>query len=240
MPVLVSAYNAVKQTLTGMVRLFYPSLCAACGKDLIGTDRLICIECLTGLPLTGFYHHRQNPVEKIFRGRLPLAYACAYLYFTKNSRVQNLLHELKYKGNKEVGVYFGRQMGMAFQKTENYNQIEALIPLPLFYSREKQRGYNQAKVICEGIAEVMNIPVLDQAVRRINATQTQTQKNRTQRWDNIQGKFDLRYPELIQGKKLLLVDDVVTTGASLEACGQELIKSPGTLLSIATLAYTSL
>lgn len=230
----------IKQALAGMIRLLYPSLCAGCGNDLAGTEQLICIRCINKLPVTDFYRHANNPVEKVFWGRLPLAGASAYLYFTKDSLVQNLLHEFKYKSNKEIGVYFGRRMGELFQQSEPYNHIDALIPLPLYYTKEKKRGYNQAAVICDGIAEVMRLPVIQRAVRRIAATETQTHKNRTERWTNIAGKFELLDQELVEGRHILLVDDVITTGATIEACGKELIKAPGLLLSIATLAYTSL
>ncbi len=192
------------------------------------------------LPVTNFHLHRDNPVEKIFMGRLAVEHASAYAYFNKQSVMQNLLHQLKYKGKKEIGLYFGRRMGEAFGSTERYSEIDALVPLPLFFKRERKRGYNQAAMICEGMAEIMGLPVLNTVIVRKRNTETQTHKNRAERWENIEGQFELIDKEKVEGKHVLLVDDVLTTGATLEACGSELLKAWGLKLSIATLAYTSL
>lgn len=184
--------------------------------------------------------HAGNPVEKIFWGRLPLASASSYTYFTKQSVMQRLLHELKYKGRKEIGLYFGRRMGELYRLSSRYNDIDALVPLPLFFKREKKRGYNQASVICEGMSETMGIPVLRDIVIRKKKTSTQTRMNRAERWANIDGKFEVINESRAAGKHLLLVDDVLTTGATLEACGLELLKIKNIRLSVATLAYTLL
>ncbi|MBC7829813.1 MAG: ComF family protein [Chitinophagaceae bacterium] len=219
--------------------LFFPRLCVGCGNDLFGKEKILCLSCIDKFPVTNFHFHANNPVEKIFWGRLPLAGACSYLYFTKNSLLQHLLHAFKYKGNKEIGYYFGRCMGESFIQSNRFKHIDALIPLPLHPKKEKRRGYNQAAVLCDGIAEIMQIPVLKNAVVRPTSTQTQTHKNRIDRWQNIEGKFLLAQSDKITNKHVLLVDDVITTGATLEACGHELLKSEGVRLSIATLAYTS-
>ena len=153
--------------------------------------------------------------------------------------MQHLMHELKYKGNKELGFQMGRLIGNDLQQTHRFRYVDALIPLPLFPSKEKRRGYNQATVLCEGIAEVMNVEVLKDVVVRTKHTETQTKKGRMERWQNMEGKFELLNPQKIQGKYLLLVDDVVTTGATLEACGREIIAASDTKLSIATLCYAS-
>ena len=223
----------------GLLHLIYPDLCAGCGTDLVGTKELICLECMESLPLTNFHLYQNNPVEKIFAGRLPVRAASAYVYFTKQSAMQHILHQIKYKNNKELGYYFGRKMGMALRQSAFYDDVNALVPLPLYFKREKRRGYNQAKLICEGMAEVMSIPVMDQVVQRKSASETQTSKNRKERWENINGKFLLTGAEAIAQKYILLVDDVVTTGATLEACGIELLKAPHLDLGIVTLAYTS-
>jgi ComF family protein len=181
-----------------------------------------------------------NPVEKIFWGRLRLMTATSHVYFTKQSVIQNLLHQFKYRGNKEIGLYFGRLMGEALRSSIRYNDLEALIPLPLFYKKEKKRGYNQAAVICDGMSEAMNIPVLKDVIIRRKSTETQTHRSRRERWDNIEGKFELKRDCMIMDKHVMLVDDVITTGATLEACGCELLKAKDVRLSIATLAYTSL
>ena len=152
--------------------------------------------------------------------------------------MQHLMHQLKYKGNKELGKQLGRLMGYDLQKTGRFNTVNYLVPLPLFPSKEKRRGYNQATILCEGIAEVMDVEILRDVITRTQFTETQTRKGRIERWQNMEGKFDLVKPEKIQGKNILLVDDVITTGATLEACGQELLQA-SPKLSIATLCYAS-
>lgn len=183
--------------------------------------------------------HANNPVEKIFWGRIPVVAAASYLYFTKGSILQQLLHQLKYKGNKEVGYFLGRQMGTAFIQSNRFSQIDALIALPLYPSKERKRGYNQAAVLCEGFSAVTRIPFLNNMVVRTVSTETQTHKNRIERWQNMETRFELKSASALCNKRLLLIDDVVTTGATLEACGHELLKAGGAQLNIATLAYTS-
>ncbi|MEO8583950.1 MAG: phosphoribosyltransferase family protein, partial [Flavitalea sp.] len=232
---MYSRDNIIEQGLRGVLHLLYPDLCAGCGSEEVLRNQLICLDCIANLPLTGFFNHSTNPVEKLFRGRINIESAAAYVYFTKQSSMQHLLHQLKYKGNKEVGLYFGRKMGAAMKSGTIYNDIEALLPLPLYYQREKRRGYNQAAIICEGIAEVTGAQVLYDVVERKVKTETQTQKNRNERWQNIEGKFSLRNKAQVMGKHVMLVDDVLTTGATLEACGAELLKTENLRLSISTL-----
>ncbi len=208
-----------------------------CGTDVLGTNSVLCIKCINQLPVTNFHLHYENQVEKIFRGRLPIIQATSFCYFSKDSLVQRLLHQLKYKGNKDVGYFSGRMMGTTLRQSERYDDVDALIPLPLFASREKKRGYNQAAVLCEGISETTGIPVLKNIVYRVTSTETQTNKSRIERWLNMEGRFELRDPAAVKNKHVLLVDDVLTTGATLEACGHELLKGENTKISISTLAY---
>jgi ComF family protein len=190
------------------------------------------------MPLTGFEFFPANPIEKIFWGRTEIQAAYAHLYFTGGSAVQHSLHLLKYKGRKEIGIYFGQQIGKRLNQSRRFIGCEIIIPLPLFADREKKRGYNQAALIAEGISQQLEIPVLRDAVSRIKKTETQTHKSRIQRWKNMESTFNIMKPEKIYGKHVLLVDDVVTTGASLEACAQVLLTTPGLRLSIACLAHT--
>ena len=223
-----------------IVHLLYPEICAACGSDLLSGNNMICSECLNNIPYTGFYLHRENPVEKIFRGRLPVITASAHTYFTKDSVVQNILHSLKYGGKKEIGINMGRMIGRALKLCEWNKDLSGLIPLPLHTNRQKKRGYNQAEMICNGIGLEMNLPVLSDVIERRKNTATQTRKSRAERWNNIESKFALKNDPGMMNKHVLLVDDVITTGATLEACGSELLKIPGLRLSIAAFAYTSL
>lgn len=229
----------LQEPLRSLTNLFFPRLCTGCGNDLFGKEEVLCLACIDKLPVTNFHLHSNNPVEKIFWGRLPLVNASSYLYFTKDSLLQQLLHAFKYKGAKEIGLYFGRCMGKSLLQSNRFHHIDGLIPLPLHPKKERKRGYNQATVLCEGISEIIQVPVLRNSILRPSATQTQTHKNRIHRWENIEGKFLLSDSDSISNKHILLIDDVVTTGATLESCGQELLATEGLRLSIATLAYTS-
>jgi ComF family protein len=149
------------------------------------------------------------------------------------------MHRFKYKGDKDLGLFLGRLIGYQLNKTNRFLQIDALIPLPLFPSKERKRGYNQATLLCEGISEILQKPVLQNVVIRTMHTESQTKKTRLERWQNMEGRFQLINEERIRGKHVLLVDDVITTGATLEACGHELLKATDVQLSIATLCFSS-
>ena len=226
---------SLKEIRESFFHVVFPHVCDGCGSDLLNVESRLCIRCVASLPETNFEMHPNNPVEKDFWGRIPIINASAHLYFTKESLVQHLMHQLKYKGNKELGLQFGRLMGNALRSADRFKGIDALIPLPLFPSKEKKRGYNQAAVLCDDIAEILKIPVLNNVITRPHHTETQTKKGRIERWRNIEGKFQLIDPSKIQNKHVLLVDDVITTGATLEACGNELLKTVNVKLSIATL-----
>jgi ComF family protein len=196
------------------------------------------MQCVAAMPETNFEIHPNNPVEKKFWGRLQLVGAAAQYYFTKESLIQHLMHQFKYKNNKDLGFQLGRMMGESLKRSGRFD-VDALIPLPLFPAKEKRRGYNQATILCEGMAEHINAPVLNDVIIRPQYTETQTKKGRIERWLNMEGKFILKDPALICNKHILLVDDVVTTGATLEACGTELLKAENIRLSVATLCYAS-
>jgi ComF family protein len=229
----------VKEIKNSFLHLLFPHVCSACGNDIINEENMLCMRCISELPETNFHMHSNNPVEKIFWGRLPLVSATAQYYFSKESRMQHLMHQFKYKGSKDLGKQLGYLMGNDLSQSNRFKNIEAVIPLPLFAAKEKKRGYNQATVLCEGIAEIMKIEVLTDVIIRTQHTETQTKKGRIERWANIEGKFELIKPDKARNKNILLVDDVITTGATLEACGQELIKADNVRLSVATLCFAS-
>lgn len=228
-----------RKLLNDFAHLFYPHTCAGCGSDLLEQDQSICLHCYSILPETGFFGLAGNPIEKIFYGRLPVKKAAAGYYFSKSSVLQRLTHQLKYSGNREVGRQLGRWMGLQLQNSGRFTDVDALVPLPLFPEKEKKRGYNQATLLCEGISDVCKLPILNDAVRRKRYTDTQTKKGRTERLKNVEGSFELSDPHLIRQKHVLLVDDVITTGATLEACGFAITQAQNTELSIATLAWSS-
>jgi len=230
--------NLTSEIAGGLLHLFFPEVCAGCGGNLPKREQLICVKCQHSLPTTGFEKYANNPIEKIFWGRTTLSTASAHFYFSKHSPLQHILHQLKYSGKKAIGEYFGKSMGRAIGETERFGKIDALVPLPLFASRQKERGFNQAAALCSGIADVLELPVLEHTITRTSPTETQTHKSRIGRWQNMEGKFKLQRENELEHKHALLVDDVITTGATLDACAQELLKVKGISLSIATLAYT--
>lgn len=222
-----------------ILHFLFPHVCEGCGTDVLEPEHFLCLKCLAALPKTDFQFYPGNPVEKIFWGRLPVASATAFCYFTKGSMMQHLMHQLKYKGNKDMGIYLGKLMGHALAVSNRFRYVDALVPLPLFPGKEKKRGYNQATVLCEGAAEVLAKPVLKDVVIRTTHTESQTKRNRVERWQNMEGRFEVTKPEKIHGRHLLLVDDVVTTGATLEACGAALLEAENVQLSLATLCISS-
>ena len=228
----------LREIKESLLHLVFPHVCEGCGTDNVQADHLLCLRCLSSLPSTNFHLHSNNPIEKIFWGRIPVTSATAQYYFTKESIVQHLMHQLKYKGNKEVGFYLGRLMGLAMAESNRFSFIDALLPLPLHPSKEHKRGYNQATVLCEGISDVLGKPVLKNVVVRPEHTETQTRKSRLERWQNMEGKFELADASAIESKHVLLIDDVITTGATLEACGREILKAEYVQLSIATLCFS--
>jgi ComF family protein len=227
--------NALKNILTDLRHIFYPHICSGCGTDILGEDNLLCAKCFVSLPVTGYAQHPGNPIEQIFWGRLPVVAAHSEFYFTKETMIQQLVHQLKYKSNKQIGVYLGELMANTLIKSNRFNDIDGLIPLPLFPGKERKRGYNQAAIICEGMSAVMKVPVYTTVLIRQLFTETQTKKHRTERWENVAESFAVKNEALVKGRHLLLVDDVITTGATLEASGSRLLKIPGVQLSIAAL-----
>ena len=226
-----------QQVMSGFAHLFYPQLCAGCGGEIQNENKILCVRCLHMLPVTSYHLHAGNPVEKIFWGRIPVHAAASHAYFTKNSVIQVLLHALKYRSKKEIGIFFGERIGTEFLNSHRFAQIDAIVPVPLHPHKKRKRGYNQAEIIGEGIKNILQIPILTDILYRSGSTDTQTNKNRVQRWDNISGKFRITNTERIAGLHLLLVDDVVTTGATLEACANALLQISGTSVSMATVAY---
>ena len=221
-----------------LLHLFFPHYCEGCGNDVVQTDQLLCLQCLAKLPETRFFESPGNPVEKTFYGRLQIQSAGTAYYFTKDSLMQHLITELKYQGKQDIGKYLGRMAAMQMQKSDRFNNIDITIPLPLNDKKLQKRGYNQATAIAEGMSELLNIPVISNAVVRKLITETQTKKDRVSRWQTMQDVFEVKHRSALENKHVLLVDDIVTTGATLEACGNVILQVTGSKLSLATVAWT--
>ena len=221
-----------------LLHLFFPHHCTGCGSDLVEGSQMLCLQCLSKLPETNFFATTGNPVEKTFYGRLDIQSAGAAFYFTKDSLVQHLITELKYSDNPDIGMYLGKLTAFQIQKAERFNSLDCIIPIPLNDKKLHKRGYNQAALIAEGLSSVLNIPVITNAVSRKLFTETQTKKDRINRWQSMQDVFEVSNFSLLENKHVLLVDDIITTGATIEACGRVMLQVPNLKLSIATVAWT--
>jgi len=230
---------SIQHLLSDTLHYFFPKHCEGCGSDLIYNNQLLCLRCTSQLPYTGFENIPNNPIQHLFAGRVAVKAASSCFYFAKGHLVQHLIHQLKYKGNAAIGRHLGALMGKAILNSPYFGHIDYLLPLPLTAVKEFRRGYNQAAIICEGMSDVMNAPVLLHNLCKATHTETQTKKHRAERWDNVSGSFVIKNPALLHGKHVLIVDDVITTGATLEACAQVLSGIPGINISVATLATAS-
>ena len=230
---------SIKTFFDAAAHLFYPYTCKGCGSDLLQTHSLLCIKCIYELPHTNFEKLQNNPTEKLFYGRVPIHHAHSGYYFAKGTLMQALIHDFKYAGNLNLGNYLSKIMAERMLISTLFKHIDYIIPLPLFAEKEYKRGFNQAKIISDGISEVLNVPILPNNLVRITYTETQTKKRRTERWDNVAESFLILQPEKLQNKHVLLVDDVVTTGATLEACAQKIDAIKDTKISVVTLAIAT-
>jgi len=228
----VSPYNLA----LGLLHMTYPQLCVACGADVPGGQTCFCLPCRIKLSPSKMYLQRENEFTERFWGRLPLESAAAMYYFTRKSPIQRALHQLKYQNQPQVGVKIGREFGRLLLQSSVFQTIAGIVPVPLHPNKERLRGYNQSAMLAQGLAEAMGVPIITDALVRSLFTDTQTRKKRMERFENVEEVFAIQRPADLQGKHLLLVDDVMTTGATLEPCGQLLLALPGTKLSMATIA----
>jgi ComF family protein len=226
--------------LDDLLSLFYPKLCQACGKSLFYKEEIICLQCKLHLPKTGFHLEKDNALEQFFWGRVPFVRASAFLYFVKKGNIQHLIHRLKYKGKEEIGIYLGKLYGKELIQSEDFRSIDFIVPVPLHLSKLKLRGYNQSELFANGLSESMNVPVNTTILIRQKASETQTRKSRFKRWENVKEIFTIENGEIFENKHLLLVDDVITTGATLESCAGILLKIPGVKVSVASIAVAGL
>lgn len=225
-----------RELCSGFLHLIYPNLCVGCEADLPFEFDCFCLRCRQQLQLTNMHTQAENAFTERFWGRLPLVTGASMYYFSRRSPIQKALHQLKYKNQPEIGIRLGRRFGQLLAQSESFREIQGIVPVPLHPKKERQRGYNQSAMFAQGLAETMRVPVLvDNLIRKTNS-ETQTHKKRMERFENVGEVFAVRKPEKLRGKHLLIVDDVLTTGATLEACGGALREVPDIRLSMATIA----
>ncbi len=226
--------------LTEFLRLFVPHICPLCGQSMLKTEKVICFSCKHELPETNFHQEpSDNLLAQNFWGRTQIKYAVAMYYYTKGLRVQKLVHMLKYKHRPEVGVEIGTDYGKILKESGIFSDVSYIIPVPLHKKKKRIRGYNQAEAFAQGLSLSMNIPVDTLTLQRKSFTETQTKKNRFARWKNVSEMFSLIHPENIHNKHVILTDDVITTGATLEACIKELQKGENVTVSLISIAVAT-
>lgn len=218
-----------------IIDLIYPDVCASCGNPISRSDDTVCPLCFSHMSFCPYRPGQTHPIEKIFWGRSEVHCAVGLFIFSKHGTVQKLLHRLKYKGDRDVGLYLGKMLGRRIQLDEKFRTASAIVPVPMFHKKQQQRGYNQASVIGEGLAEVIGTPVVTEYLQRVENSSSQTRKGRLERVENVSSAFALSPGEHSQHEHILLIDDVITTGSTLEACIN--ILSPLHRVSVATLAY---
>lgn len=228
----------LQQYLDAFIHLWYPHICLSCGTDQLEKKNVLCNHCIDTLPYTDFENKSSNPIHKIFWGRVPFHYANTLLFYTKDSVVQLLISELKYHQNKKAGWMLGRLMGHCLIKQVHTDPIDSLIPIPISPSKKNKRTYNQAQLICEGIQSITGLPILEHVLIKPLESDSQTLKDRIRRMETIGLSYILQHEETIKNKHILLVDDVLTTGATIEAASLALYKADYKKISVFTATYT--
>jgi len=219
-----------------LFNLLFPDLCVVCGENLVRNEHHICMTCLHSIPKTNYHLISDNPIEKRFWGKVQTFRGTAFFFFQKGSPFQKLLHALKYKGNKEIGEVLGKYAASDLLDSPDFNAIDVIIPVPLHPQKFKTRGYNQSEWIAQGLSVVLEKPIDTTTLIRNRENTTQTKKSVYQRYENTEGIFEITDKNLLTGKHILLVDDVLTTGSTLEACIQALLVVDNVRISVFTLA----
>jgi len=227
----------IPRFIEDFISLLYPRVCAACGNSLFKHEEIICTYCLYHLPKTNYHLMENSPLDQVFWGRAQLAHTAALYNFQKKSKVQHLIHQLKYKGRMDVGIHLGKLLGAELAVAEKFNDVSKVIPVPLHPGKQRKRGYNQSEQIAIGLANAMNIEMDATSFIRTTNTETQTRKSRFARWENVKEIFKVTAPAEIANRHILLVDDVITTGATLESAAHILLAVEGVKLSVACIGF---
>lgn len=226
----------IKDWLGSFLSLFFPRYCIVCGRTLAKGEECLCTMCNINLPRTDYHLRKDNPVEKMFWGKIPLERATSFFFYRKGSDFRQILHQLKYGGQKGIGAIMGRYMAAELLESGFFEGVDVILPVPLHKKKQQIRGYNQSEWIARGIAAVTGITIDTESVVRRKNTETQTRKSFLERWENVEGIFELNHAESLIGKHILIVDDVLTTGATTVECASCLTDIEGIRISILTLA----
>ena len=224
--------------LKDIINIFYPEICLCCKEQLVENEQTVCLICRHDLPLTKFSFEKDNLVEKSFYGRIPIENATALFYFLKKGKVQQLIHELKYNKQQQVGTFTGNWLASEMLESNRFKNIDYIIPVPLHKNKLKKRGYNQVTTFGNSLASNLNVSYLDNVLIKVSSTKTQTKKLRLDRWKNVQELFVVQNSDKLKNKHILIIDDIITTGATLEACCKSFSNIKGLKISIACMAYT--
>ena len=224
--------------LFNVSHLFFPKICITCNIQLLTSEKLICTLCRHGLPIICYKNFKDNKIKNAFLGRIPIEKATSFLFYRKEGKTKQIIHSLKYKGNQEVGNFIGNWFGRVLKESNEFNDIDYIVPVPLHKKKLKQRGYNQLTTFGESLSKQLKSNYMPTALIKTSASKTQTFKQRFERFSNNETKFNLIDLEVFKNKHILLIDDVITTGATLEACCKELLKTENLKISIVTMAYT--
>lgn len=222
--------------LKDITNVLLPRVCFGCTTPLLARESTLCTVCRHDLPLTHHNFSEENVVDRIFYGRVPIHKAAAFVFFTKQGIVQNLLHALKYKNQEQIGVFFGAWCAAVLEKDQGLQDIDMVVPIPLHPKKQKRRGYNQVTLFARSIAEMLGVECREDILQRVVHTKTQTQKDRHKRWENIKAAFQCPSKILLKDKHVLLVDDVITTGATIEACARVLLQQGTPRVSVLSIA----
>lgn len=228
----------INRYIRDIATLLFPPVCAGCLMPLVHGEKEICLACWYHLPFTNFHKDAANEGVRQLRGLVPTMGTTSYLYFHKCSRVRNIMHQLKYRNRPGIGELLGKKYGEVLRDRFPYNTVDGIVPVPLHTTKLRKRGYNQSLYFAKGLSLAMKKPILTGGFKRVRSASSQTRKNRYQRFENVRKSFKVSNPELFSGKHILLVDDVLTTGATLEGCIQALLSDKSVRVCVVTLART--
>jgi competence protein ComFC len=223
---------------SSIFNIFFPKTCACCEEQLVNNEIEICLKCRFDLPLTNFTNEANNMVEKTFHGRISIEFATALIFYKIKGISQKLIYQLKYKGRQEIGTCLGMWLGTELKNCERFKSVDFIVPVPLHPKKLRKRGFNQLTTFGKSISEILEVPFLDNVLIKKYGSDTQTLKHRIERWKNVNEIFYVTDLDIFKNKHVLLIDDVITTGATLEACALKLSMTKNIKISICTMAYT--